>query len=84
VQELKRRGHLRYVFGLWLETRQATDLREQVTAIEDQYKKQLIDDAAAAAAIDALGIPPSNAAALLATWAAEKVKPTTYGEKLPR
>jgi hypothetical protein len=84
IAELKLRGRQRFVYGLLLTRNQAVLMRERVTSIEDQFKKQLIDDTAAAAALAALGIPADNANALLAAWAALKTKPTTTGEKLPR
>ena len=77
-------GRVVYLYGLMLDRADALVLRETVAAIEAQYKKQLIDDAQTAAAMAAQNIPDVNAQAMLATWAALKVKPTTYGEKLPR
>jgi hypothetical protein len=82
MQQARRQGALRYVFGLYLPSVEAVDLGEKVRAVEAQYKRQLIDDAAAAAALDGLGIPSGNAKALLAAWAAMKSKPTTTGELL--
>jgi|ERR1700722_7245383 len=80
----RKQGPLVFVYGLELSRRDALVLKENVAAVEAQYKKQLIDDAQAAAALSQLEIPERNATALLATWAALKVKPTTTGEKLPR
>jgi hypothetical protein len=84
VQTERRLGPMTYVYGLELSRNAALVLKEKVTAVEDQYKKQLIDDATAAAALATLNIPDANAKALLATWAALKTKPTTTGELLPR
>ena len=80
----RKHGPLVFVYGLELSRRDALVLKENVSAIEAQYKKQLIDDAQAAAGLSQLGIPERNATPLLATWAALKTKPTTTGEKLPR
>jgi hypothetical protein len=80
----RKQGHLVFVYGLELSRHDALVLKENVSAVEAQYKKQLIDDAQAAAALSQLGIPERNATPLLATWAALKTKPTTTGEKLPR
>lgn len=84
VQTERRAGPLVFLYGLELSRQQALVLKENVAAVEAQYKKQLIDDAQAAAALSALGIPERNATPLLATWAALKTKPTTTGERLPR
>lgn len=83
VQTERRLGPLVFIYGQELPRRQALVLKEKVAAIEAQYKKQLIDDATAVAELAALNIPDANAAALLATWAALKTKPTATGEKLP-
>lgn len=80
----RKQGPLVFVYGLEISRRDALVLKENVAAVEAQYKKQLIDDAQAAAALSQLGIPERNATPLLATWAALKVKPTTTGEKLQR
>lgn len=80
----RKQGPLVFVYGLELSRRDALVLKENVAAVEAQYKKQLIDDAQAAAALSQLGIPERNATPLLATWAALKVKPTSTGERLPR
>ena len=84
VQTERRAGPLVFVYGQELSRKDALVLKETVSAIEDQYKKQLIDDATAANALAQNNIPDANAKALLATWAALKTKPTTTGEQLPR
>ena len=84
VQVERRLGPITFVYGRSLARDDALVLKEKVTAIEDQYKKQLITDADAYAALAALQIPDANAKALIAAWAALKSKPTTTGELLPR
>jgi hypothetical protein len=84
VQTERRAGPLTFVYGVELSRDKALVLKENVAAVEDQYKKQLIDDTQAANALSQLGLPERNATPLLATWAALKVKPTTTGERLPR
>lgn len=83
TQVSRRLGPQVLIYGLMLHRVQALQLREKVSAIEAQYKKQLITDAAAAAALVALDIPEVNRLALLADWAALKTKPTATGELLP-
>lgn len=83
AQSARRLGPQVLIYGLMLHRDAALKLREKVAAVEAQYKKQLIDDAAAAAEISSLGIPKGNADALLADWAALKTKATTTGELLP-
>jgi hypothetical protein len=84
VQTERRQGPQVFVYGRLIGHQGAVVLKEKVAAVEAQYKKQLITDAQAAAALVDLEIPDPNAKALLAPWAALKVKPTTTGELLPR
>lgn len=84
VQTERRAGPLTFIYGREIGRAGALVLKEKVAAVENQYKKQLIDDAAAAAALVTLEIPTANANALLADWAALKTKPTTTGELLSR
>ena len=84
VQTERRAGPLTFIYGREIGRSGALVLKEKVAAVENQYKKQLIDDATAAAALAELEIPTANANALLADWAALKTKPTTTGELLPR
>jgi hypothetical protein len=84
IQSSRRQGDVMFVFGLTLPRDEAIRLRENVAAVEAQFKRQLIDDAAATLALSQLNIPDSNARDLLARWAALKTKPTTTGEELPR
>jgi hypothetical protein len=73
-------GRLKLVYGQLLDPKAAKILTDQVAAIEAQFKKQLIDDATVVAQLKALNVDQGEATALIARWAAEKVKPTTYGE----
>jgi hypothetical protein len=84
METARQSGNEIFVYGLLLPRKDAVLLREKVTAVEDQFKKQLIDDAAARAALAGLGIPAANALALIAAWAALKTAPTKHGELLPR
>ena len=84
IAAARQSGTLVHVDGLLLKPAAAQLLRERVSAVENQFKKQLITDAQAIAALNDLEIPAANRDALLATWAALKTKPTTTGEKLPR
>lgn len=84
VQTERRLGPITFVYGRELARNDALVLKEKVAAVEAQYKKQLIADADAYAALSALQIPDANAKALIANWAALKTKPTTTGELLPR
>ena len=83
VQVERRQGAITFVYGRELPRTEALVLKEKVSAIEDQFKKQLITDADVYPALAALNIPDANAKALIATWAALKTKPTATGEKLP-
>ena len=84
AQSARVAGSMIYLYGVELTRAAALVLRENVMALEEQYKKQLIDDTQAAAGMSALGIPERNATPLLAQWAAGKMKATTTGERLPR
>lgn len=84
IQAARRKGALRYVYGMYQTPADALLTHEKVTAVENQFKKQLITDADATAALANIGIPDANAMALLAAWAAMKTKPTTTGEFLSR
>jgi len=50
-------GSLRWVYGLQLQPNAATLLRERVSALSDQLKRQLISNEQFTAALTALGIP---------------------------
>lgn len=72
------------LYGVTLPRADAVVLRENVAAVEAQYKKQLINDAQARTALENLGLPERNLTPMLATWAALKVATGKYAEKLPR
>ena len=84
VQTERRQGNVVFMYGQNLPRTAALLLKEKVAALEAQYKKQLVTDADATAALASANIPDANARALLAQWAALKTKPTTTGELLPR
>ena len=80
----RRSGTLVHVYGQLLPPAAALVLRERVSAVEDQMKKQLITIDAARTALNDLEVPVPNRDALLAAWAALIVKTPTFGVLLPR
>jgi len=70
VEAAKQQGRMQVVFNQLLPPLQAKVLREQVAAIEQQTKDQLITLAQAAAQLGALGLDPAEVEALVARWAA--------------
>lgn len=77
-------GTLMHVYGQLLAPAAAQLLRERVTAVEDQMKKQLITIDEARTALNDMEIPVPNRNALLAAWAALIVKQPATGVFLPR
>ena len=70
VEEAKRAGRLKLVYGQYLAPLAAKRLTEQVGALENQFKQVLIDDTAVQAGLQALGIDQPEVTALMAQWAA--------------
>ena len=57
LADLQKSGNARWVYGLQLQPQQATILKQRVTALMDQAKKQLITPAALAQSLKDLGLP---------------------------
>jgi len=70
VEVAKQQGRMQVAFNQLLPPLQAKVLREQVAAIEQQTKDQLITLAQAAAQLGALGLDQAEVDALVARWAA--------------
>jgi hypothetical protein len=83
AQVAKQSGPMVYVYGVELPRAQALVLREKVGAIGVQVKAQLITPAAALLELAALDVPPANANALVAEWAATKTPAADVGVLLP-
>jgi len=84
VAVARQAGTLSHVYGQLLSPTAALVLRERVTAVEDQMKKQLITIDEARSGLNDLGIPVPNRDALLAAWAALIVKQPAHAVLLPR
>lgn len=74
VQEAKRDNLRKLTFGLHLPPDQSALLQQQVGAIEQQTKDQLINHATAKQMLENLKIPPPEITALLARWGASLKK----------
>lgn len=83
VEQAKRAGRLKFVFGQLLAPPAAKVLTEQVAALEGQFKKQLIDEASLRAQLAALKVDAPEIAALVARWAAARTAATKTGYELP-
>ena len=83
MQVLKRDGNEVFIYGVELPRSQALLLREKVSALAVQTKKQLVTPAAALHDLESWGIPNGNAQALVADWAASLTKPTATGVLIP-
>jgi len=64
---LQKAGALKWIYGLQLPAPEAILLRQRVTALTDQRKRQQITDAQYVSALQALNIPPNYVNALRAT-----------------
>jgi hypothetical protein len=67
-----RHGAVRWVWGQWLAPEAAKVLLERVAAIKAQLKETLITPDDAGAQLQALGVPPADANAIVADVAASK------------
>jgi hypothetical protein len=79
VQDSTRTGKLRLKFGQLLLPQDAKILGDRVSAIEDQFKKELLTLDQARAQLDGLNIDAPERDALLAQWAAMLAAATTHG-----
>jgi len=83
VENAKRAGRLKLVFGQLLTPAAATLLTDQVSALETQFKKQLIDETSLRAQLTALNVDGPEIEALVARWAAARAAATKTGYVLP-
>jgi hypothetical protein len=83
VEEAKRAGRLRVVYGQLLSPADAKLLTEKVAAIEQQTKDQLITLGQAAAQLTGLNIDAPEIEALIARWAATLKKSPGAAVLLP-
>lgn len=83
VEQAKRAGRLKFVFGQLLPPNDAALLSDRVGALETQFKKQLIDEATLRAQLAALKVDGPEIEALVARWAAARAAATKTGYELP-
>ena len=83
VENAKRAGRLKLVFGQLLTPSAAKLLEDQVAALETQFKKQLIDETTLRAQLAALNVDAPELDALIARWAAARAAATKTGYVLP-
>lgn len=83
VEQAKRAGRVKLVYGQLLDPPAAKLLAEQVAALEGQFKKQLITEANLRAQLAALKVDPQETDALIARWAAARTAATKTGYVLP-
>jgi len=83
IQQAKLAGNLVYIYGVQLPRQQAVVLREKVAALGKQVTAQLVTPDDALTELTALNIPPQNAKALVADWAATHTAAADVGVKLP-